>query len=162
MAVFNTLIEDMITQLKNESSLSDIDFKEFYENSPKLNPLKNVTVVFGFGSVKINNCALNDYLGSNSSGQLYSKETNFSVDFKIYTPQSMDASEGIEALDKLCEVILFKNSITKKSVSIDANRQNYDFKNFSFVINGCIKFKFAVSKEDEEAAISNIIVKGVY
>ena len=162
MAVFNTLIEELIELLEDENSLSDIDFKEFYDNSPKLNPLKKVTIVFGFGSVKINDCAMNDYLGSSSNGQLYSKEANFTVDFKIYTPQSMDASEGIKALDNLCEVILFNNNITEKSISIDASKQNYDLKNFSFVISGCIKFKFAVSKENEEAAISNIIVKGVY
>lgn len=162
MAVFDTLIENLITELKNEASLTDIDFKAFYGTAPKLNPLTKTTVVFGFGGVKINNCAMNDYMGITSSAQVYLKESDYTVEFLIYTPQNSGGSSGIETLDKLCDILLFKNNTTEKSVSISANKQTYDSKNFAFVINGFIKFKFAVSKENNETAISNIVVKGVY
>lgn len=162
MAVFDSLITDLIDELQDETSLSDMDFKAFYGNAPKLNPLTKTTVVFGFGGMKINSNAMNDYLGVNSTSQLSSKQADYTVEFLIYTPQSSGGSETIEVLDKLCEVLLFKNNVTDRFVTINANKQIYDSKNFAFVIGGFINFKFAVSEENNETAINNIIVKGVY
>ncbi len=162
LAVFDSLINELIEKLSSVPSLSDIKFRSAYDNIAKPNPSLCITAVFGFGGIKINNCAFGDFFGANTQQELYSKKSEFTVNFEICTPQKLTGKSGVEAFDRICEALLFDQSVNERAVSIEAEEQVYDAKSFAFIIKGKLKFNFAISREIDETAISNIVVRGVY
>ncbi len=162
MPVFDTVVDELVEKLNLVPSLSDIRFKNSYNNPKKPNPLVYTSMSMGFGGMKIKNCAFGDFAAAKPAGEMYIKACELIVEFELCTAQNTGASKGIEALDKICEALLFDKTISDKAVYMEADKQIYDKSLSAFVIKGTLKFKFALSQEYDESAIRNIVVKGVY
>lgn len=157
MGLFDSVIDQAVALLQEDSGLSGYRILKAYPYSFHESPLSRAVVTVSFGGAKLTTAALGDYLGSRAAGELYGKAAEVELHFTLWTPLSLGGEEAWKAAAALCEALLFSQGGYS---GVDCGEISYDVNAQALVIPCKGKRKLTFGKTGAGAAVSGVVVTG--
>lgn len=157
MGAFNDIIEETAALLKSHSALSSCRILKAHPDSFHQAPLSKVTVTVSFGGAQVENAAMGDFLGVRSTGDLYGKRGDVTLDLTVWSPLATGGEAAWETASALCDALLFSDlGFTK----IQCGEISYDSSALALILPCRANKRLAFGRISGGETVSGVVVKG--
>lgn len=157
MGFFDSIIEETITALKNDETLSSCRILKAYPDCFHQSPLSTVTITVSLGGAQLASAAMGDFLGIRASGDFYGKSAEITLDVTVWSPLTAGGVAAWETAASLCGALMFSNL---GFTSIQCGEVSYHSNAMALTLPCRAKIKLAFGKASGGEAVSDVVVKG--
>lgn len=159
MAVFDGIIDEIISALRSDTQLNDIKFIDSFKSYKRPNPLQYNLVTVGIKKVELKDRAFGKYLGVINGNEFFGKGAEISITLNIYVPKNKDGATTAEIFSRICNTLISDN-LEEQILSIECGDIDFNKSYDAFVLDCLLKLKVVIGSGNDESDITSIIIKG--
>lgn len=147
MNYFNSVVENIITYLSKDESLSDISFLRTYPLTDKPSPIDKVYITVGLTGIDILKKTFSDYIGDIANKSVYGRQANVSLSIKVYSPRRLGGEGCIEVFERVCNSLLFGQK-EYAIQNIECRGIDYDLQLTSVILSSTVKMDIFLENKE--------------